>query len=270
MAFDPFGWLGRSGRREIWDSESWLDAWARATTWWVDPSRWTSLGGPPPSPERVLFELIEGVARRFAGRRLQITRHGHAVSLVLDGLRVERRAGVSVHVEAHDVEWGGIGLDEISAVAKDVTFSPGLSAQLSATGVDVTANTSFVDLVPWLQRFVEDTWSLEAVDTGKVVARARDRPLALVVDPSLADGRIHFELREVSWRGLRVPVPGWLRLTRSRPVPELPGGIELVDAWRRQDVVTLRLRLPAFSQTLDLGQLRRAVVGGDPALAFAG
>ena len=103
--FDPLGSMGRLWTRGQRDAQSWFDQWAEAT------SAWTSA---VPTAERLLGELIDGLLARFGGRRLTLTLHGHAVSGVLDGLRVSGAAGDHrAHAVLTDVDWEGRQLEEV-------------------------------------------------------------------------------------------------------------------------------------------------------------
>ncbi|MBV9950719.1 MAG: hypothetical protein JO291_02115, partial [Acidimicrobiia bacterium] len=69
-------------------------------------------------------------------------------------------------------------------------------------------------------------------------------------------------LRAARWRGREMRIPRWLRLTRTQPLPELPDGVELLDAHLSGGTVTFRLALPGATSQLDVGRLRDAVVRG--------
>src|SRR5438105_423637 len=123
--FDPFGFFGRqSGDRPPRAADvPWLDAWVRATTSWLDPATWAEAAGlPGRASERMLFDLVEGVARRFAGRPVKLERRGRVVDLVVDTLRVDRRRAsqgdtdVEARVEVHDLTWAGLELARADAV----------------------------------------------------------------------------------------------------------------------------------------------------------
>jgi hypothetical protein len=284
MAFDPFGWWTRESREHASASAAtalpWLDEWVKATTWWVDPRNWADLATVSgSSPDRALFDILEGIARRFAGRRVELKRHGATLRFVLDSLRLERtrpaeptptRFGyendVEASLEAHDVAWAGWSLEKVSAVIRQLALVPGRSARVRAGVIDVTARSTQEALVSALGPSVAGRWSLKVAGDGLVAARLDDRQLELVVEPSLVRGVIHVELRAVAWRGLRLSVPGWLRLTRTRPVPPLPPGMELLGAWAEDGAVTLRLRVSGLTETLDLARIRDAVLCGEPVL----
>jgi hypothetical protein len=285
MSFDPFGWWTREGREHPSSPAAtalpWLDEWVKATTWWVDPRNWADLAAVPgSSPDRALFDILEGIARRFTGRRVELERRGAALRFVLDSLRIERRwpAGksptgpgdakdVEASLEAHDVDWAGWTLEKVSAVVRQLALVPGRSVRLRAGIIDVTARSTQEALVSGLGPSVAGRWSLKVAGDGLVAARRDDRPLELVVEPSLVRGDIRVELRAVAWRGLRLRVPSWLRLTRTRPVPPLPSGMELLGAWPEDGAVTLRLRVRGLTETLDLARIRDAVLCGEPVLS---
>ena len=106
---DPIGSMGRMWTRGQRDAQSWFDQWVDATAAWTSAA--TSAA---PTPERLLGELIDGVLARFGGQRMTMTLHGHAVSGVLDGLRVSGPAGDHrAHVVLTDVDWEGRHLEEV-------------------------------------------------------------------------------------------------------------------------------------------------------------
>jgi hypothetical protein len=272
-AFDPFGWLTRRGR----DSSSraselpWLDAWVRATTWWMDPEAWADFGGEPfASAERMLFDLVEGLARRFAGRRVELKRGGATIRFVLDSLRIERRGDVEARLDALDVDWGGYRVERANAVARQVSLEPGVPARLSSRTVDVTGSARPESLGPWLEPRLPGSWSLRDAGEGLVAARPRRGPVELRVVPSLVRRsagchEVRLELHEVAVAGRAVRLPQRLRPGLTRSLPPLPDGVELLDASYEGGLVRFRLRFPGWSEPLDLDRLREAVLRGDPA-----
>ena len=89
-----------------------------------------------------------------------------------------------------------------------------------------------------------------------------------MVDPSLVGDGVNLEVRRVEWRNVRVPVPSWLRLSRTRPLPALPEGVELLGAWREQRMVALRFRLNRRSEAVSLDEARHAIKEGEPAFTL--
>jgi hypothetical protein len=245
-----------------------FDAWMKASTWWLDPKAWTDpskvLGT---SPERMLFDLIEGIARRFTGRRLDLNRHGSILQFAVDSLRMGRAESgddVEVHVEAHDVDWSGWRFQRVAAVARGVRLAGGRPARLSSESVEISAHAPRDTVSTWAQNVSIDNWALSATDDGYLVAHSHQRPVELVVSPTIALPHAELELREVMWRGRRLRVPHWLRLTRRVPLPALPHGVELLDAWPEAGGITFRARLPGFEERLDLERVRDAVLKGEP------
>jgi hypothetical protein len=297
--FDPFGWLEslteRRGQKEPGPSRSvesdastgagrmppvwWLEDWLTATSTWGDMLRWRGLPGViAPSPERVLLDLVEGVAGRFTGRQLSVKGAGGPISCVLDSLRVQlrpRRGGgagserqVEVRVEGEDLVVHGWTFDEVEAVARKVRLSLGLPSQLTAEAVDVVVRVPLERALRFLEHRTALAWTLDPAERGLISARPQSRPgLVLLVEPVFAVGEIRFEVRAVTWKDHRLTVPGWLRVARSRPLPELPGGGEVVDAVLREGMVTARLRYGEVTKVIDLDQLRAAVQRGEPALS---
>ena len=92
----------------------------------------------PPTPERLLGDMIDGLLARFAGRRLTVTVLGNEVSGVLDALRVSGPSSDQrVHAVLSDVEWRGHHLEEVVVRARRLRMSPGLTATLTAQPVEI-------------------------------------------------------------------------------------------------------------------------------------
>ncbi|HSS10778.1 MAG TPA: hypothetical protein VLL25_12890 [Acidimicrobiales bacterium] len=284
--FDPFGWLGgRNDARQEEAAESplspgwWLDEWLRTTAGWANPASW---GGPAAglaaSPDRVLLDLVEGIAGRFAGQRLSIAGAGGSISVVLDSLQVQRRlprwsvAGgerqLEMRVLGHDLDVRGWRFDDVEAVTQHVRLRLGLPTKLTAEGVDVVLRGEFERVLRHLAARGTSAWSWTPADNGLVMARSCQRPnVAFLVQPLFVGQRIRLEVLAVHWRGHRATVPRWLRLARSLPLPELPGGARLFDASVRDGMLTARLRYEAVGYEVDLDKLRGAVQRGETSLS---
>jgi hypothetical protein len=282
----PFGRVPGSSDRSVPSSPAgWVEQWVKATTWWADPRRWSDVAdGLRHSQDRMLLDLAEGILRQFTGRTVTLRRGGATLRLVLDSLRVEgsllsasplpvpglnESDEIEVRIEAHDVEWAGCRLASVSMVAANVQLVPGLPARLSADVIDVTARARPADIIEWVQRSVGDQWVLTGDTDGLIVAQPRRRQVRLAIEPSLEGTDVNLELRRLEWRRFRVRVPGWLRVSRTRPVPPLPPGVQLVAAWREQRMVAVRVRLDRRTQAVSLDQARAAIEEGEPAFALA-
>jgi hypothetical protein len=66
------------------------------------------------------------------------------------------------------------------------------------------------------------------------------------------------EIRHVAWRGLRIDLPRWLKMTHRVPLPALPDGVSVLHAAREGDAVGFRLAVNDVKRKLDL----RAVLTG--------
>ncbi|MBI2708431.1 MAG: hypothetical protein HYX34_01850 [Actinobacteria bacterium] len=283
---DPFGVLrprrdeaeegeGRSGvgPGEPRGGSSWLDEWGELTRRLVDPARWLEAGrevgrelgvdvGTP--VEVVLVELVDGIARRFAGRRFTVDVEGTELSFVLEGLRVERRGGGEVRVaaDAQDVDWGGHHLSAVEVVAHDVVVEPGVPGRLTTGRVDLTVHATPAEALRTLRRIGTRGWNLAAGPGRLVEARPPGRSVVLLVEPVVDGGCLRLDLREVRWWDRRLPLPAWARVSRSFTA-DLPGGAEAVAAWWEDDRHVVRLHLLGLRRSLDLETLRRAVLAGD-------
>jgi hypothetical protein len=282
--FDPFGLLSpRSGDRDQPGTDRVRD-WLDATSQWADPRWWLSQGPGARTAQRTLLSLAAGVAERFTGRQLEVRAGDRTIRGVLDAVRVDapsmlssalpgEGAPVEVRVLAHDVEVDGVALDSVVVTAHDVTLQPGVPASISAGPVDIEVCISEANLTVFLRRWVPEPWELDTPWTGRVSASRADLHLLLELEPQFRGDDVRVELRAVSWRGVRVVLPGWLRLSQRRELPPLPGGMELVEVWQGDGVVRARIRLPHHVEQLRLDRLRDAVardeativLGDDPA-----
>ena len=293
MSFlDPFGLLGprpSPGERAAAGDRSppgdpvrdWLDA----TSSWTDPRWWLAQASAGRATRRTLLALAGGLAERFTGRELEVRVGGRTIRGVLDTVRVDAGGSssaltgplastlpgsevppVDLRLQAHDVEVDGIVIQSVSVVASDVRLTIGLPAAVEAGPIEGEVRITEAQAARWLARWVPAQWALEAAGSGRVVASRRDHPLELELEPVLRGAMVQVELRSATWRGVRVRVPPWLRLARRRPLPPLPGGLELVEAWHGDGVLNGRVRLGHHRQELRLERLREAVARDDPTL----
>ena len=256
--FDPRSWLPTPfGRSE--PDRSWLDTWMDMTTWWVAP---VSAATEAMRPEQLLAQLIDGIATRFSGQRLVLSVGGRRVPVLLDSLRLFRRdERFEVRVDLRDVELHGVRFDEISAVARSVSVSPGTQTTIVARRIETDGVASLADLVRWLDART-DAWSLSLDRRGEVRARHVERAVSFLVEPSVREGVAFLELREARWAGIRLPVPRWLRLERQVDVA-LDGDWTLIEARRTGDRVHFRLERDELVHAVQPGRLREAVMRGE-------
>ena len=229
------------------------------TTWWVAP---VSAATEAVRPEQLLAQLIDGIATRFSGQRLVLSVGGRRVPVLLDSLRLFRRdESFEVRLDLREVELQGVRFDEISAVARSVSISPGTQPTIVAKSIETEGVASLADLVAWLDART-DAWSLSLDRRGDVVARHVERAVSFIVDPTVRDGVAYLELREVKGAGLRLPVPRWLRLER-RVELTIDGGWRLLEARRTGPTVHFRLERDELVHAVHPSRLRDAVLRGD-------
>jgi hypothetical protein len=282
MSFlDPFGLLGpRSQGSTSGGSGDRVRDWLDATSQWADPRWWLTQAPGARTAQRTLLSLAAGLAERFTGRSLEIRAGDRVVRGVLDAVRVDAGsllAGsipggesppVELRVQAHDVEIEEVVLDRVSLAAQDVNLNPGGPATVSAGPIDVEVRVSDAHAAAWLRRWVPEQWALDTPGHGRVVASRADHDLALEVEPIVRGGTVEVELRSVSWHGIRLRVPGWLRLVRRRPLPPLPAGMELGEVWQADGAINARVRIAHHVLQLRLDQLRDAVARDEPTLVL--
>jgi hypothetical protein len=240
-----------------------VDRWVEATSWWVEPvTRSSAVLRERMAPERLLADLVDGILGRFGGQRLELVLRGHPVRGLLESLRVahgDRELGVVADLA--DVEWSGPTLNQLQARARGVRLAPGLPGEVGVSAVDVQGRTDLDRIVRWVEGRT-GPWSVELDADGRLHAERDGRPFRLTADPSYADGALELELRAVRWRTVEVRVPRWLRLRQAQPLPDLPDGIEVIDAHRVGDEVRFSLAVAAMTAPLDLGRLRDSIVRG--------
>jgi hypothetical protein len=240
-----------------------VERWVDATSWWVEPmARSSAAVRERMAPERMLAELIDGMIGRFGGHRLELAIQGQRVKGLLESLRVVGASkALGVIADLSDVEWDGPRLSTLHARATGVRLEYGVPASLAAERVELTGSCDVDGVVGWAADRT-DGWTLSADADGRLLADRPQRGVNLIAEPSFADGRLELELRQVRWRDRTVTVPRWLRLARPQPLPDLPDGIELLDAHRTGRDVWFRVGLGPRRSALDLGRVRDAVLKG--------
>ncbi len=236
---------------------TWLERWSEATTAWLDPSQ--SLQ----SPERLLFDIVEGISRRFRGKRLTLHRIGVAAAFVLDDIEMlRRRDSRDIELIASNVDWDGVPIEHVHVHASDVSVELGATSTLTAATVEVEGQADQSAALGWLGRFVENEWRVGLGDDGLIRARRPDGALVYSATAEARQSALVLELRRIEWRGLQVRLPRWLRLERATPLPALPRGLEVVSAALDDGVVRFRLRLAQLREPVKLDRLRKAVLSG--------
>lgn len=273
--FDPRNWLPRKPEDST-APPSWLDLWMDATTWWVEPATRASesaarasaqmLSGQ--SPEQMLADLVDGVARRFAGNRIEVVLHGRPAKGRLDSIRVFRKDDrYEAKIDVSDGSFDGVPIEQATITVRSLRIDPGVPSRATAEGITITGRAALEPLIAWVDTRIDD-WTLSVSDDARgraVIAaphEARYRGASFVVDGTLRDNELHVELRGARWRMVKVGVPGWLRFTRTIPIRELSSGLRLDEATRRGDVVDFRLSLAEATGDIDLMAVRDAIVRG--------
>lgn len=283
MSFlDPFGLLNpRSGSGSPDSSGDRVRDWLDATSQWADPRWWLTQTAGAKTAQRSLLSLAAALAERFTGRTVEVRAGGRTFRGVLDAVRVDAGSlmalplpggdapPVELRIQAHDVHVDAdIVLDRVHLVAHDVTLHPGVTAKASAEPVEIEVRISEGHAIRWLRRWLPAQWGLDSLGPGRMVATRPEYELELEVEPHVHGGTVEVELRALRWRGVRVKVPHWLRLAQRHPLPPLPAGMELVDAWQADGFLSARVQLPHYEQELRLDQLRDAVARDDTTLEF--
>jgi hypothetical protein len=232
------------------------------TTWWVEPAARAGAQVLSYGPERILVELVDGVVQRFGDGSIEFSARGRAGRANLDGLRLLTRKGRhEAHLQLSEVECDGFAFDHLSAVADSVQIVPGRHPRLTLDGIHVTGRSLLTAVVGWVNHRTPD-WAIALDDGGAVVARHRVREVTAEVELSVDHDRLQMELRAVRWRRHRLPVPRWLRLTRTVTTLDLPPGVTVVEARRRGHWVDFDLHVASIERTFELAELRDAILRG--------
>lgn len=240
------------------DERSWFDAWADLTTWWVEPAV-AAVQMFPAQAEELLAQLIDGIAARFGGSRVDVMIRSHRVVATLDSLRMfRRRDRRELRIDLSDAEVAGLPFESLD-IAASVRLEPGVEPTFVASDIEVNGRSPLSPLVAWLDGRSRE-WSLD-VHGDEVLARRRASETTFIVAPVVRMNTVHLELRGVRWRGLHVPLPRWLRLERSYALGLEPGW-SLVETGREGSHVRFRMQGREIEQRLDAKHLRDAIVRG--------
>jgi hypothetical protein len=233
-----------------------VELWFDAAKWWtgavVDGTGiWRGENG------RVLSEADGDLAYGFVNRPIDTELDGRRLRAELRSIELRRAGQDGGQLELGDVDWDGLRSESLSIVAREAAVAPA-TMTLSLTGVEVRGSVSFIQLVAWGDRRTP-RWQLRVAEPGVIGAVSLTGGGRVCFVPSIDEGELVMELREVGWRGLRARLPRWLRLTRTAGMPPLPEGVVILEADRKGDRVEFVLGLPAFTAPLDLnGLLTRA------------
>ncbi|WP_227979024.1 hypothetical protein [Nocardia spumae] len=267
--FDPKSWSPLRavdlGRR-LFDPEL-LDQWAAFTTAWLDPV--ADLGSGTVTallPDVLMTLLSEGILSRFGGREVTATLLGHDLTAILRTLKVRRRgAHFQTKTVLTELRWNGHPVEEMTVIAHGVRLIPGVPTKVRTAGLDVTGAVTTAALMEWLNEKRLD-WHFEVHPSGLISARHRQRRFRALADATISDNQLIIAIHEVSWAGVRVP----RRWVTVAPVPltDLPSDLRIVRADRQGDRVNFRIELPAVTGSIDLGQMRAAIVAGTTLIVF--
>jgi hypothetical protein len=134
-----------------WSSPASLNRWLDRTNWWNAPS-------PLAAPQRMLVELLEAVAGRFAGKQLTLDVRGKRLALTLGAVKVETNEPAAQTSAFDPFNWW-----------KDLPGSREMRRWTSAmTGLPVSDE----DAPPDIERVVIDSRSVSIDDrpVGEVTA----------------------------------------------------------------------------------------------------
>jgi hypothetical protein len=239
-----------------------LESCLNATRWWIEPAGRVGAEALAYGPERILVELVDGLAQRFGGGPVECSVHGRSVKAHLDWVRLVRRdERLEAHLQLSGATVDGFRFDRLTAVAGSLQIAPGLHPRFTLQEIEVKGRSDLDATVAWLGTRVTD-WCFASDDGGAVVARHRRGAVEFEVEPSVESDRFDLALRAVRWRGRRLPVPAWLHVSRTVATLDLHSGVRVVEARRRGHTVDFELRIDSIDQHVELSELRRPARGG--------
>jgi hypothetical protein len=144
-----------------------------------------------------------------------------------------------------EVDWDGLPVDVVAAVAESARVEPLPVPRLALGGIELEGRTPLRELIEWVDER-SPRWRLRVVDgDGRVEAR-RGR-LALVGDFEVDDHRLRLRLRVARLGPLGLPAPGRPALSRTLDLPELPHAMSILDARVRPPFVEFRATIPSLT-----------------------
>ena len=251
--FDP--WEPFRPRKE----GSWLELWSEATQLWTQPAAenaesWGEAGA------RMLADLVDGLTGRLEGRRIELTLAGRRARATVDWFRM-RRTGerFQARAELTEADWDGWPLETLVVSAGSLRVVP--PTTLSITDLEMLGRSPLAPVITRLNLEL-NAWRLSVDDHSRVRAHRRGSAITLTVEPVVRSHQLAVELRSVRVHRLRLDVPAWLRLTRTRTLPPLAHGASIVEAKRCGDMVEFRLAASSISEQFDPARLRDALSRG--------
>lgn len=192
----------------------------------------------------LLGRLAEGAVRRLEGQVLELTVDGRPVTALLEEIRLHGRRA---RVVLREVDWDGLPVERLTAVASSVGIDPVPVPRVVLKDVELAGRSPQRDLVAWLDERMPD-WQLRVDDEGHVEACRRDGSGRVSVsgEPDVADHRVCLRLRTLRVGRLRVRAPRRAGLSRTVALPALPLDMSIVEARFRPPVVDFRATIPSL------------------------
>ena len=192
----------------------------------------------------LLGRLAEGAARRLEGQVLELTVDGRPVTALLEQIRLNGRRA---RVVLREVDWDGLPVERLTAVASSVGVDPLPVPRIVLRDVELAGRSPQRELVAWLDERMPD-WTLRVDDDGHVEACRRDGNGRLSVsgEPDVADHRVSLRLRTLRMGRMRVRAPRRVPVSRTIALPTLPLDMSIVEARFRPPVVDFRATIPSL------------------------
>ncbi|MBO0855199.1 MAG: hypothetical protein J2P18_15715 [Nocardia sp.] len=267
--FDPKYWSPLRavdlGKRLL--DQDMLDQWTAFTSAWLDPVADLSSGAATAlMPDVLITVLSEGILSRFGGREFTATLLGQQLTAILRTLKVRRRgAHFQTKIVLNDLRWNGYPIQEMTVIAHGVRMIPGVPTKIRTTGLDITGTITTAALLRWLDDQHFD-WRFDVDPSGLIRIRHRRRGYHALIDATIADNRVAVAVHRAGWAGL--PVPRRLVSVPALELTELPGRMRVVHAEMQGDRVRFRIEFPETTGSLDLAQIRAAIVAGTTLIVY--
>ncbi|MBF6328793.1 hypothetical protein [Nocardia transvalensis] len=241
--------------------------WSTFTTAWLDPVADLGAGTVTALLPDVLMTLLsEGILSQFGGRQVNATLLGHAMTATLTSLKVRRRgAHFQTETVLTDLLWNGHPIEEMTVVAHGVRLIPGVPTKVRTANLDITGTVTTSAVCGWLNDWQLD-WRLGVDDSGLIEARHRRRRLGALVDAAIGDNLVTVAVHRASWS--KIPLPRrWVRVPPI-PLTDLPKNTRIERADRHGDRIHFRISIPEITGSIDLAQIRSAIVAGTTLIVF--
>jgi hypothetical protein len=246
------------GERLLRASRGALQLWLDAAKWWTGALA-ESAGAVYAENGGLLPEPAEALARWLQGRRIEGQCGGRALRATVESIQVYRGDRDQARLKLSEVDWDGLHIERLSVFADDVSITPPPTISLRLDQVRLEGRIPLRELIAWVDRSLM-SWRLGVTAANLVEAVPAGRRIGFIVEPVVVAGELEVELREVRWRTLRFPLPGWVRLTRKLQLPSLPEGLTISEARRREQAVEFLMAMAWVSTPVDL----RGVIQRDP------